>query len=381
MNAIEEMARAAHKKPGVSTKSSHAHPEAGDQPERQVLLDESSFIRSRLFDRDRSAFERYRELVFSDFTWLKLVRYELLVTFLGPLPGALGFVLRKRLYRSLFRSVGKGAIFGPNLILNHADRITLGEGVVIDRDCVLDARGAGEDGVKIGNRVIVNRGAAIQAKVGRIEIGDDCNIGSGVDIVAQGPIILGRNVSIAGKTMIAGGRYVVEQEEGSPGVKKRFSRGAIRIGNNARIGMGAIIQDGVTIGDNAIVAPGAVVYEDVAPDSVVWGNPAQPVRKRSSHKAPAMGSTQPAASGPTLDELRQRVCAYLENDLFVEFGPDGIGMDESLLDSAVMDSLALVRLLLWIEKQFDVDLDFAGLDPSQVDSVEKIVARIDERRK
>jgi galactoside O-acetyltransferase len=343
------------------------------------ILDESQFIRSRLFDGNKSAFAQYRELVFHSFSWPKLIRYELLITFVGPLHGALGLILRKQLFRYLFRKVGKGAIFGPSLTLNHADNITLGDGVVLDRNCVLDARGAGDAGITIGNRVIINRRASIQAKVGNIEIGDNCNIGSGVDIVAQGPIILGSNVSVAGKAMIAGGRYVVDQDADAPGEKRRFTNGPIRIGDNSRIGMGAIIQDGVTIGENAIVAPGAVVYESVPPNTVVWGNPARPIRTRTTSKAraPEAINTPPMSAGDN-SQLERAVCEYLENDLFIEFGPDDFKTSDSLIDSGIMDSLALVRLLLWIGEKFEVDLDITGIDPSEVDSVDKIVAKINE---
>ena len=45
-----------------------------------------------------------------------------------------------------------------------------------------------------------------------------------------------------------------------------------------------------------------------------------------------------------------------------------------------MDSLALVRLLLWIEERFEVDIDFTSLDASDIDSVDKVVERINERQ-
>jgi acetyltransferase-like isoleucine patch superfamily enzyme/acyl carrier protein len=356
-------------------------PETDRSPAGHPLLEESSFIRNKLFGEDKSAFARYKELVFHTFSWPKLIRYELLITFIGPIPGALGLLLRKRLYHSLFRKVGRGVIFGQSLTLRHADRITLGDGVMLDRDATLDARGAGDAGIVIGDRVIVNRGAAIQAKVGHIEIGNDCNIGSDVDVIAQGSIILKNSVSIACKATVAGGRYVVERERDEASAKQRFSGGPIQIGSNTRIGMGAIIQDGVTIGDNAIVAPGAVVFEDVPSDSVVWGNPARPVRNRSVTPAVAKAVNGAAAeSSAGNSELQQEVCKYLENDLFIEFGPDGFSLSDSLLDSGVMDSLALVRLLLWTEEKFGVDLDFASLDPSEIDSVDKIVGRIAARR-
>lgn len=345
-------------------------------------MDESQFIRGRLYGKDSSAFQKYRELVFHDFSWWKLIRYEFLVTFIAPLQGAVGLVLRKRLFRGLFRRSGKGTVFGSGLTLRHTDRISLGDDVMLDAECLLDARGAGDAGIVIGDRVIVNRGASIQAKVGHIEIRRDCNIGAGVQIISQGPIVIEENVSVAGRSIIAGGRYVVEHDEQRPEVKERITGGLIRIGRNSRIGMAAILQDGVTLGQNAIVAPGAVVFEDVPPDTVVWGNPARPVRRRrpDSDPKPTMAPTDTTADSERGDsaEKRKRVCEYLENDLFIELGPGGYSTADSLINAGVMDSLALVRLLLWIEESFDVDLDFASLDTSEVDSVDKIVARLEE---
>ena len=51
--------------------------------------------------------------------------------------------------------------------------------------------------------------------------------------------------------------------------------GPVHIGRNAWIGVGAIILPGVTIGDNAVVAAGSVVTKDVAPNTIVGGNPAK----------------------------------------------------------------------------------------------------------
>lgn len=356
------------------------HPTTVQEPVPEPRLDDAKFIRSLMFERDKSAFQRYRELVFRSYSLPKLIRYELLTTFIGPIPGALGLILRKLLFGSLFRKVGKSVIFGRSLTLRHADRITLGEGVVLDTDVVLSARGAGDEEIVIGNRVIMNRGSSIQTKVGRIEIGDDCSIGGGADIISQGPIILGANVSVAGKVVIAGGRYVVEHADDETNVKQRFTDGPIRIGDNVRIGIGAIIQDGVTIGENAIVAPGAVVFEDVPAETVVWGNPARPVRSRTAGAATS-GTERGGASSSRADtaRLQQEVCEYLEKDLFIEFGPEEFGVSDSLLESGVMDSLALVRLLSWTEQKFGVDLDFDSLDPSEVDSVQKIVGRLAER--
>lgn len=58
------------------------------------------------------------------------------------------------------------------------------------------------------------------------------------------------------------------------------SKGDIVIGNDVWIGYGAILLSGITIGDGAAIGAGSVVTKDVAPYSVVAGNPAQQVKLR-----------------------------------------------------------------------------------------------------
>lgn len=52
----------------------------------------------------------------------------------------------------------------------------------------------------------------------------------------------------------------------------------VHIGKNAWIGAGSTILPGVTIGDNAVVGAASVVTKDVAPDTIVAGNPARLIR-------------------------------------------------------------------------------------------------------
>ena len=52
----------------------------------------------------------------------------------------------------------------------------------------------------------------------------------------------------------------------------------ITIQNDVRIGAGVIILPGLTIGEGAFVGAGAVVTKDVAPHTIVAGNPARFLR-------------------------------------------------------------------------------------------------------
>lgn len=57
-------------------------------------------------------------------------------------------------------------------------------------------------------------------------------------------------------------------------------KGDTVIGNGVWIGMRAIILPGIKIGEGAVIGTGAVITKDVAPYSVVAGNPAKEVKKR-----------------------------------------------------------------------------------------------------
>jgi len=62
------------------------------------------------------------------------------------------------------------------------------------------------------------------------------------------------------------------------------SKGNVRIGNDVWIGEGVLILSGVTIGDGAVVAARSVVCKDVAPYSIVAGQPARHLRYRFSEE-------------------------------------------------------------------------------------------------
>jgi chloramphenicol O-acetyltransferase type B len=57
-------------------------------------------------------------------------------------------------------------------------------------------------------------------------------------------------------------------------------KGDTVIGDGAWIGLRAMIMPGITIGEGAVIASGAIVTKDVAPYTIVAGNPAKPIRQR-----------------------------------------------------------------------------------------------------
>jgi len=71
-------------------------------------------------------------------------------------------------------------------------------------------------------------------------------------------------------------------EKHTPSLDQLPIKGDTVVGNDVWIGRRATIMPGVRIGDGAIISAEAVVVKDVAPYTVVGGNPAREIRHRFS---------------------------------------------------------------------------------------------------
>ncbi len=107
----------------------------------------------------------------------------------------------------------------------------------------------------------------------RLEIGRFCQIAHGVRFITASA-----NHAMDGLTTFP---FPVFDPETIDGYKAGFTGlPDTVIGHDVWIGHGALILPGVRIGSGAIIGAGAVVTRDVAPYSVVAGNPARLVRPR-----------------------------------------------------------------------------------------------------
>lgn len=237
-------------------------------------LEDRHYIRHQIFEEHESSSRKYRRLVIGDGSWWDLLKYEALSTGLGRIPGALGLVLRKRLYPLMFDEIGKGVVFGRDVVVRNPRRIRIGDGVVIDDDCVIDARGGEPGGVTIGDRVILNRGAVVQAKVGPIHIGAESDIGAGCGLYSQGGIHIGEKVAMGGRCIVGGGLIDPSVEPVASDVpgsrhQRKVSKGPVHIEDAVVMGMAVIVLDGVRIGSSSIVGAGCVLREAVPPHTIV----------------------------------------------------------------------------------------------------------------
>ncbi len=191
-------------------------------------------------------------------------------------------------------SIGEGARIGPGTSIGGG--CSIGGEVQIGRECTLHSGVTLYESVSIGNRVVLHSGAVLGAdgfgfvirngawenfpQIGRVEIGDDVEIGAnscvdraalGVTSIGNGTKLdnmvhighncrVGRHVVIAAQTGMAGGCVIDDYA---------VIGGQVGMGEKVRIESQAIIGSGAGILSSKIVRSG----------QVVWGTPARPLKE------------------------------------------------------------------------------------------------------
>lgn len=170
------------------------------------------------------------------------------------------------------------------------DNVRLGDGCWFEsRKTFLRFRSIQDPGLVVGDRTRAHTWTRFSIEPpGTLHIGADCVL-VGAMFMGAGRITVGDRVVISYGVTIADCDFhphdpdrrradaVAHAPEGDEAARAPFEPEPVTIGDDARIGIGAIILKGVAIGAGAHVGPGAVVTQDVPPGAHVMGNPAQPV--------------------------------------------------------------------------------------------------------
>lgn len=164
----------------------------------------------------------------------------------------------------------------------------------------LDIRAGSQVGrVNIGNCSVLSCRVVLERDEGSVSIGNHTYIGASTLLCAE-RIDIGSNVLISwGCTVVDHDSHSLNWRErvhdvedwrqglisgglADAAMKKNWDvveRAPIKIADKTWIGMNATILKGVTIGEGAVVAAGSIVTKDVAPWSLVGGNPARLIRE------------------------------------------------------------------------------------------------------
>ena len=138
---------------------------------------------------------------------------------------------RAALLTDLFGSVGADARVEPPVSVDYGYNLHVGDGFYANVGCVF-------------------------LDTARLSFGANCLLGPSVHVYA------------ATHPLNAADR-AAGLERGDP----------VTIGDDVWVGGRAVLTPGVTVGDRAAVAAGSVVVDDVPVDTLVGGNPAEPIRK------------------------------------------------------------------------------------------------------
>jgi putative colanic acid biosynthesis acetyltransferase WcaF len=107
-----------------------------------------------------------------------------------------------------------------------------------------------------------------------LSLGKWSSLGEGVLIYNLGQVTLGKKVTVSHGAHLCAGTHDYT------GVDLPLLKPSILVQDQAWICTEAFIGPGVVVGEGAVVGARAVVTKDVAPWSVVAGNPAQPIGTR-----------------------------------------------------------------------------------------------------
>lgn len=159
-------------------------------------------------------------------------------------------------------------INNPKQSLNN---VTLGKDVKIydfvnAYGCTID------DGTKVGTFVEIQRGASI---------GKNCKISSHT-FICEG-VAIEDNVFIGHNVTFINDRFPrATNPDGSMQTDADWTLEKTLIKKGASVGSSVTILCGVTIGEGAIIGAGSVVTKDVAPGTIVAGNPAKFIKNVSN---------------------------------------------------------------------------------------------------
>jgi acetyltransferase-like isoleucine patch superfamily enzyme len=235
----------------------------------------------QLFATGKSSREKYTELVVGRPGIGALIRHELVMMLAQARSGAAGLAIRKALYPLLLGSCGPNVVFGQNVVLRHPHKIHIGRNVVIDDNCLIDAKGETNRGIRIGDRVFIGRNTILSCKNGDIELMDGANVGFNCEVFSASRVTIGRMVLMAAYSYVIGGDHDFSDPARAVLVQERVSAG-VTVGDGVWIGAGAKILDGVEIGPHAVIGAAALVRESVPSGAIAVGVPARIVGSRAN---------------------------------------------------------------------------------------------------
>ena len=180
----------------------------------------------------------------------------------------------------MFRKIGKQVVFGRNVVIRHAHKIAVGDNVVIDDNCVIDAKGETNNGIVMEDNVYIGRNTIVYCKNGDISLEQGANISSNCQIFSSNKLTVGHDTVVgAFSYFLSGGEYDYRDRQRTFAQQSgMLSKGELVIGANCWISARVTVVDAASIGEHCVIGAGAVVTEPIPADSLAVGMPARVVK-------------------------------------------------------------------------------------------------------
>ena len=230
-------------------------------------------------DSSGSAAKKYLSLTYGPIPVWKALLEEFVTLCLCNVPGALGIALRGFLYPFFFAECGKKVVFGRGITLRHACKIRLGNGVILDDNCVVDAKGDGNDGIRLDDGVYVGRNTIVYCKGGSIHCGARVSFSANCVMFSSNSLDIGEGTTVGSFSyFLSGGEY--DPRDPAPFAEQTgmCTKGPLSIGRDCWFGTRVTVLDAAQrIGDRCVLGAGAVVIRPLPDRTTAVGVPAKPV--------------------------------------------------------------------------------------------------------
>jgi len=230
-----------------------------------------------------SPLTKYQDVMLGNRSLAAFVYYEWCL-FFGPIPGALGMLLRKIFWPGIFADCGKGCMFAPGIALRQPGRIRLGNSVIISEGCILDGRhGTAKVSISLGDNVILSNDVMLSCKNGTIKIGDNCGLNAQTIVQSTNdcPVVIGPDCIIGQRCFIVGGgSYTIDRLDIPMRKQGIRADGGVRLEADVWLGGNVTVLGGVEMGKGSVAGAGAVLTKSVDEYTVSLGVPAKVVKTR-----------------------------------------------------------------------------------------------------
>jgi len=248
---------------------------------RKTTAPEKASIQKTLLDKNVPPLRKYRNLFVGKAGMWPFIKYEIITGLFAWIPGALGLFLRGVFYPCLIGKTGRGVVFGRNLTLRHPHKIRIGDNVTIDDYAVLDAKGESNEGITLGDKVIIGRNTTLSCKEGSIRIGDYVNISANCSLLSETIIDIGPTCFLAGHCyLVAGGNHSFDRMDVPIMFQPSIGKGGIILEEDCWLAASVVVVDGVRLGKGSIAGAGSVLAKSFPPYSIALGNPAVRIKSR-----------------------------------------------------------------------------------------------------